>query len=104
MKQVIEIDKSELAAFCARWHIQELDLFGSASREDFGPESDLDFLVVYAPGAKINLFDEVRMMEELETLFGRPVDLISKRAVEESSNWIRRNAILKSAEPFYVAS
>lgn len=103
MKTALDIDKSQVASFCERWHIQELALFGSVLRDDFGPGSDLDFLVVYAPDAKITLFDEARMQEELEVLFARPVDLVSRRAVEESPNWIRRKAILESAEPFYVA-
>lgn len=104
MKMPLDIDKAQLASFCARWHVREIDLFGSVLRDDFGPESDVDILVVYAPDAKVTLFDEARMEEELEMLFGRPVDLLSRRAVEESPNWIRRKAILDSAEPFYVAS
>lgn len=104
MKAMLDIDQAKLASFCARWHVQELDLFGSVLRDDFGPDSDVDILVVYVPGAKITLFDEAIMEEELQALFGRPVDLLSRRAVEESPNDIRRLAILKSAEPFYVAS
>jgi len=104
MTIAVNIDKRQIASFCERWHIQELDLFGSALRDDFGPESDLDFLVVYAPDATISLFDEAQMEIELEALFGRPVDLISKRAVETSSNPVRRNAILEHVEPIYVAS
>ena len=79
----LDIDKTKIASFCKRWHIQELDLFGSALRDDFGPQSDLDFLVVYAPDARITLFHEAQMQEELEELFGRQVDLVSRRAVEE---------------------
>ena len=103
MRTIAGIDGGALRAFCQRWSIQELDLFGSALCEDFGPDSDLDFLVVYAPGAKVTLIDEALMQAELEQLCGRSVDLISQRAVEESPNWIRRKAILESAEPFYVA-
>lgn len=103
MNACLNIDRERLASFCARWRILELDLFGSALRDDFGPESDVDLLAVYAPDARITLFDEALMEEELETLFGRPVDLLSRRAVEESPNWIRRQAILESAEPLYVA-
>ncbi len=104
MNASLNIDRERLASFCARWRILELDLFGSALRDDFGPESDVDLLAVYAPDARITLFDEALMEEELEALFGRPVDLLSRRAVEESPNWIRRQAILESAEPLYVAS
>ncbi|NLV42443.1 MAG: nucleotidyltransferase [Candidatus Hydrogenedentes bacterium] len=103
MNTPLDIDRGRLASFCARWRILELDLFGSALRDDFGPESDVDLLAVYAPDARITLFDEALMEEELETLFGRPVDLLSRRAVEESPNWIRRQAILESMEPLYVA-
>lgn len=103
MRDVPGIDADALCAFCERWPIQELDLFGSALRDDFGFASDLDFLVLYSPGAKITLLDEARMQAELEQLCGRPVDLISRRAVEESANWLRRKAILESAEPVYVA-
>ncbi len=103
MNASLNIDRERLASFCARWRILELDLFGSALRDDFGPESDVDLLEVYAPDARITLFDEALMEEELAALFGRPVDLLSRRAVEESPNWIRRQAILESAEPLYVA-
>ncbi len=103
MATVLDTDKAKIASFCERWKIQELDLFGSALRDDFGPQSDLDFLVVYAPDARVTLFHEAQMQEELEQLLGRQVDLLSRRAVEESSNWIRRKAILESAKPFYVA-
>ena len=103
MNASLNIDRERLASFCARWRILELDLFGSATRDDFGPESDVDLLAVYAPDARITLFDEALMEEELEALFGRPVDLLGRRAVEESPNWIRRQAILESAEPLYVA-
>ena len=97
------IDLEALRAFCARWPIQRLELFGSALRDDFGPESDIDFLVVYTPGASVTLIDEARMEIDLEALLGRPVDLVSRRAVEASENWIRREAILESAVPVYVA-
>lgn len=82
--------------------IEELRLFGSALREDFGPQSDVDFLVTFAPDAQWSLLDHARMEDELSVLLGRKVDLVSRRAVERSANWIRRKAILESAEPYYV--
>ena len=104
MNQALHIDNIQLSALCERWHIQELAIFGSALRADFGPESDLDFLVVYAPDAGTTLFDEACIQEELEALFSRPVDLVSKHAVEESPNWMRRKAILEHTERVYVAT
>lgn len=100
----LKISESGLAAFCHKWQIVELDIFGSALRPDFGPDSDVDLLLVYAPGAHPTLFDEGQMQEELEALFGRPVHFMTRRAVENSANPIRRKAILESATPLYVES
>jgi len=87
-----------LAAFCRRWKIRELALFGSALRDDFRPDSDLDLLVTFAPEADWGLFDHVKMEQELQALLGRTVDLISRRAVERNENWIRRREILGAAQ------
>lgn len=92
---------TEIADFGRRWRIRELALFGSALRDDFRPESDLDILVTFAPDADWGLLDHVQMQLELEKLFGRSVDLISKRALEHSANWVRREAILRAAQIMY---
>lgn len=89
--------------FCARWAIARLELFGSALRSDFGPESDIDILVTFLDNASWSLLDHVRMEDELAGIIGRDVDLVSRRAVARSHNWIRREAILSSAEPIYAA-
>lgn len=93
----------KLADFCRRWQITELALFGSARRDDFHPESDVDVLVTFAVNAHWSLFDLVAMEEELQAMVGRKVDLVERRAVEKSENYIRRRHILESAEPLYVA-
>jgi len=103
MKAKIPIDHDKIAKFCRRWKITELSLFGSVLRDDFRPDSDVDVLVTFAPTAKWSLFDDVNMEEELSVILDRKVDLVSRRAVERSDNWIRRKAILSTAEPFYVA-
>jgi uncharacterized protein len=97
----VALPMRELAGFCRRWKISELTLFGSALREDFGPDSDLDILVTFAPDADWGLFDHVKMEQELQALLGRDVDLISRRAVERSENWIRRREILGTAQVVY---
>jgi predicted nucleotidyltransferase len=89
--------------FCRRWRIVELSLFGSALREDFGPDSDIDLLVRFAPDADWSLLDRARMERELVELLGREVDLVSRSAVEASPNWIRRNEILGTAKTLYAA-
>jgi uncharacterized protein len=73
-------------------------------RDDFGPDSDVDVLVRFAPDARHSLFDMVRMQNELEGILGRKVDLVSRRGIEASRNPLRRKAILESAEVVYLCS
>jgi hypothetical protein len=94
--------QEQIAAFCRRWRIRELAVFGSALRDDFGPDSDVDVLVTYAPDAKWSLLDHIAMEEELSEMVGRPVDIVTRRALERSENWIRRQAILDSAQVVYA--
>lgn len=97
------ISPEQLAEFCQRWQVAELALFGSVLRDDFSADSDIDVLVLYQPTAKRGLFEKIRMQEELATLFHRDVDLVSKKAIEQSHNWLRRRNILDSAEVIYGA-
>ncbi|MBA7598008.1 MAG: nucleotidyltransferase [Calditrichaeota bacterium] len=98
----IEIPEQQIAAFCRKWKITELALFGSVLGEDFRPESDVDVLVRFAPDHCWSLFDHVEMQEELKEIFGRDVDLVNRQAIERSHNPIRRKAILESAEVVHV--
>lgn len=93
----------QLAAFCRRWQVTRLAVFGSVLRPDFRPDSNIDLLVTFAPDAQWSLLDHVRMQDELSELLGRPVDLISQRGLERSANYIRRKAILETAETIYAA-
>ncbi len=97
----IEIPQEEVAAFCRRWQIVELAFFGSVLRDDFRPDSDVDVLVRFSEEARYGLFDMVRMQEELQNTLGRKVDLVSRRGIERSRNYIRRKAVLESAEVVY---
>ena len=99
----LAVDEGRLATFCRRWKIAELAVFGSALRSDFRPDSDVDLLVTFSPEADWSLLDHVTMETELSDIVGRRIDLVNRRAVERSDNWIRREAILQSAEPFFVA-
>ena len=99
----IEIPKEQIADFCRKWKIVELSLFGSVLRDDFRPDSDIDLLVTFSPDAEWSLVDHMAMEEEMSAIFGRKVDLISRRAIERSENHIRRKAILETAQPYYVA-
>ncbi len=98
----VQLPFEEIAGFCRRWNIVRLDLFGSALRDDFSAQSDLDFLYVFAPDCHIG-WRFVDLCEELERLVGRPVDMVSRKAVEESTNERRKREILESAQVIYAA-
>ena len=84
--------------FCRRWKIRELALFGSVLRTDFRPDSDVDVLVTFHADVEWGLLDHMQMQQDLATLLHRPIDLVSKRALERSANWVRREAILNTAQ------
>lgn len=94
------IDPHQIADFCRRWKVTELALFGSVLREDFRPDSDVDVLVTFEPGAPWTLWDLSRMRIELEAIFGREVDLVEKKALR---NPLRRRAILANQRVVYAA-
>ena len=98
----VEIPSKRLEAFCQLWNIAEISLFGSVLRDDFGPDSDVDVLVTFFPEAEHGLFDLVRMQNELKEIFGRDVDIVTRKAIESSRNHIRRKAILDSARLIYA--
>jgi len=103
MREQIKTQRDEIAAFCERWQVTELALFGSVLREDFNPESDVDVLVRFDPQARHTLLDIAQMQDELSATLGRAVDLIERAVVERSPNYIRRKAILQSAETIYAS-
>ena len=100
----IDLSVGELTGFCRRWKIVELALFGSVLRPDFRPDSDVDMLVTFAADAQWSLFDHVRMQDELSNLLKRSVDLVSRKGIEKSRNYIRRREILDSSEVIYAAA
>jgi len=100
----IELADDRIAEFCRKWEIVELALFGSVLRDDFHAESDLDILVTPGPAAKWSAFDMMHMGEELAGIVGRPVDVVSRRGLDSSRNYLRRQAILESARTIYAAA
>jgi len=98
-----EIPRGRIAAFCRRWKVTELSLFGSVTRGDFKPQSDVDVLVTFDSDVRPSLIELDQMSRDLAEILGRKVDLIERAAIESSANYIRRRHILKSAEPIYVA-
>jgi predicted nucleotidyltransferase len=96
----IRIPTKEIEAFCRKWRVKELAVFGSALRDDFGPDSDIDLLVELQPDHGLSLFDWVDMIDELKAIFARDVDLVSKNGLK---NPFRRHEILRTAEVVYAA-
>lgn len=103
MNPRLNITDNQLAAFCRKWKIARVWLFGSVLRDDFRPGSDIDVMVQFAHDATWNLFDLSRMKFELQDLTGREVDMLTRRGVESSRNVYRRKSILESAEQVYAA-
>jgi uncharacterized protein len=96
----LHIKPDLLAATCRRYGVRILSLFGSATRPDFRPDSDVDLLVEFEGGSIPSLFRMAELKEDLERLFGRPVDLATPEILR---NPYRRAAIIPSLERLYVA-
>ena len=99
MSLQIDVDAQELAAFCRRSGIRRLSFFGSVLREDFGPESDVDVLVEFAPDAGVGLFEFVDLQRQLGDLLGRDVDLHTPASLSH----FFREGVVDSAEVAYAA-
>ncbi len=98
----ITLPTDRIAALCQRYGVRELSVFGSLLRDDFTPESDVDFLVTFLdddPGPWMGKL--AQMGDDLSALLGREVDLVPKESILESENWIRRNHILSTAQVIY---
>ncbi len=103
-KSRIELPADELAEFCRCWKVAELAVFGSVLGPDFKPDSDVDMLASFGADARWSLLDHVRMQDEFSDLLGRKVDLVSRKGIERSRNYIRRRAILETIEVIYAAA
>jgi predicted nucleotidyltransferase len=93
---------AQIHDICRKYDVTELAVFGSVLRDDFGPDSDVDFLVTFrnndaGPWAGKFMY----MEEELAAVLGRPVDVVSRQGIEQSPNWIVRKSILRSAQVVY---
>jgi uncharacterized protein len=98
----LKFDGQSLKKLCRERGVAKLELFGSALRDDFRPDSDVDLLCTLRPDVRCTLLGWADLQLKLEELFGRPVDLVSRWAIERSQNLYRRNAILSTARPLYV--
>ena len=103
MNQLIRSRKNEIEAFCKTWNVKELQVFGSVTTVNFSPDSDIDIIVDFPTGTHRSLIQLAQMEEELERIFGRRIDLLTRKAVDQSRNYIRKKSILSSMEKVYGA-
>ena len=96
----IDFPINQVVEFCRRWQVNEFSLFGSVLRDDFRPDSHVDVLVSFNPAAPWSLFDLVTMQDELQQIFGRPVDLVERECLR---NPFRKRSILNGREVIYAA-
>ena len=98
MKRDIPVKKIE--AFCNKWSVSRFSLFGSFLREDFRPDSDIDVLVAFEEGADWGMRDWLRMIDELQAIFKRRIDLVEEGTIR---NPFRLKAIMTEREIVYAA-
>jgi hypothetical protein len=91
----------KLHELCREWRVGRLQVFGSGAEDRLGPDSDVDLLVEFEPGAEVGLWDHHRLEVELAAVVGRPVDLLTRRSVEDSRNPYLRESVLGSAVTIY---
>lgn len=99
-KRNIDMPEEKIAEFCKRYHIHRLALFGSALREDFTPDSDVDVLVEFEPGTRVGMIRLAGIELELSRILGRKVDLNTPGFISK----YYREKVLAEAEDQYVAA
>ncbi len=95
----LTISREELAAFCQRWGIKELSLFGSAARGELRPDSDVDFMIEFDEDAHVG-YSYIQVRDELAKMVGRPIDLTSREILR---NPFRRASIERDLTVLYAA-
>lgn len=95
----ISVDEEKLIDLCHQYHVGELSVFGSAARGEMRPDSDIDLLVEFIPGARVDLFDYAGLMLDLTKIIGRNVDLVPKKGLKP----LIRASVLKEARLLYAA-
>ena len=93
---MVKFDENRLADFCRRHGIVRLRLFGSAARDEDGPESDVDLIADF--GVPIGYFELIRAEDDLTEFFGRPVDLLTEPAISK----YMRDDVLASAQVIFA--
>jgi uncharacterized protein len=95
----ISVPVERIAEICRRYQVRELSLFGSSIRGDMRPESDIDILVEFDPDATVGILKFAALSQDLEALFGRRIDLVTKLGLKP---WVRPH-VLSEAKLVYAA-
>lgn len=98
----VNVHACKIAEFCKRWRVVELGVFGSIVRDDFGPDSDIDFIFRVDSAFEYTLDDLIGMEQELERMCYRRIELVDWERIEESANHLRKDLILRSVEVIYA--
>jgi uncharacterized protein len=101
MTIAIELPLPQIAEFCDRWQIVEFALFGSVLRDDFRSDSDIDVMVEFDATVQPTFTTLDTMESQLQILFQRKVDLVTRQGIVASRNHLRRQEILSSAKTIY---
>lgn len=100
MVRSIDIPHDQIVAFCRKWKVKELAVFGSVLRDDFAADSDVDVLIELDPDSTVSLWNVPEMEDELAALLGRRDDLVFKGGLR---NPFRRHEILSTRQVVYAA-
>jgi uncharacterized protein len=97
MDLAIELPLDRISEICRKYGVVELAVFGSVVRDDFGPDSDVDFLYVRSADSRIGM-EFFGFREELHDAVGREVDVVPKNYL----HWVIRDRVLAEAQTVYV--
>ena len=101
LKTPFKIPNKKIQSLCEKWKITTFELFGSVLRKkDFSQKSDIDVMISFEQGATPGL-DFIEIKNELESIFGRPVDIVTRKTIEQSQNPFRKNTILATTQTIY---
>lgn len=79
LTDILSLLRSQRAHLFSKYGLKSMALFGSATRDDFRPESDVDIMVEFEPGADFDYFD---LLLDLQNIVQREVDLVMRTAVK----------------------
>ncbi len=96
----LNVSSEKLELLCKQYEVKELSLFGSQARGDERMDSDIDLLVEFLPNASIGLIGYSKLQRELQNIFGKRVDLVTKNGLKP----LVRKFVLQDIKPLYASS